>query len=113
MTFINGTPPQLKLARSLQDSGSVACAAGAFTQLIAAVIRNSKWIQCRINNVLADGSLEIFTGPPGFEVPLFHWAFSAGTNWDVGNLAFEIPQGTRLSCRPTVNIGSVEFHIYY
>jgi hypothetical protein len=112
MDFNVSTPPT-KIATSLDDSGAVACGLGVWTQLIAQTSRKSKWVQLRINNVLADGSLEIGYGAPGSEVPRLHWAFSAGTNWDVGNLAFEIPAGTRLTCRPTVNIGAVELHVYY
>jgi hypothetical protein len=70
-------------------------------------------VQIRINGVLLDGSLGILYGAAGFEVQRLHWFFGAGTNWDICNMAFEIPRLTRVSARPTVNITSVELHIYF
>lgn len=104
--------PVFQIAKSVQDSGAVVCAPGVWTQLILSTSGKSRWIQCRISQNIANGSIQIGRGAPGGEVQLFHWAFDAGTNWDVGNLAFEIPRATRLTANPTVQV-TVEFHVYY
>jgi len=113
MSLIIGTAPPFQPPKDLQDSGSIACAPGVYTQLIANTSHKSKWIQVRINNVAADGNLELAIGPAGAEVDLLHWFFSAGTNWDIGNMMFEIPKGVRVSCKPSVAVGSVEYHHYF
>jgi hypothetical protein len=104
--------PIFKPPTRLDDSGAIVCLPNVWTQLLALTTAKSKWIQVRISQDAANGNILIGTGAAGLEVQLLHWSFDAGTNWDVGNLLFEIPAGVRISARPSVQV-TVEFHLYY
>ena len=96
---------------NLDDSGAVAAGLGVYTTLIDPIPPRSSWFQIRVI-AGAGGSAQLALGAAGFEVNKLHWAFGAGSNYDVGNLSFHLPAGERLSIMPTVNI-TVEAHIYF
>ncbi len=94
------------------DSGLKVCAAGVYTEMILSTPAKSKWIQLRVVSGLASGEVEIAKGLAGSEIDILHWSYGVLTSIDIGNIAFELDKGLRLSLKPSSNI-TTELHYYY
>lgn len=104
---------QTGIPTAQQSSGLTACAAGNYTELIAATLGASLWITIWINPG-ANAIVRFYRGAIGAEILLFQFDIqnlAASEAW-MPSFPFRITTGTRITCNPTGNC-DVDLAVYY